>query len=137
MDAADDASVLPVLAGVERFRILAPRDEIEVSEGNVFRPDLTLVEVETGKPWLIAEVIDTADHMPDTVAKKDVFADVKLPRLWLVDPRYDNVEVHEASSFGITLRGILAGSEVLEEEALPGFRVEVKDLFGGGTGLPL
>jgi len=30
-----------------------------------------------------------------------------------VDPRYDNVEVYHSTEWGLALKGILAGSEVL------------------------
>jgi Uma2 family endonuclease len=47
----------------------------------------------------------------------------------MIDPRYDNVEVYHASPFGLVLKGILAGSELLTENLLPEFRVVIQELF--------
>ena len=89
-------------------RVLPPRTVIELCPGTLLRPDLTLVTAATGKAWLIAEVVDTVDHHPDTVMKKAIYEDARLPRLWMVDPRYDNVEVYHGSPYGLALHRILA-----------------------------
>jgi Uma2 family endonuclease len=65
----------------------------------------------------------------DTVLKKDIYEAIKLPRLWMIDPRYDNIEVYHASAYGLVLKGILAGREVLTESLLPEFELAVADLF--------
>ena len=93
------------------------------------RPDLALVAAATGKLWLAAEVINAHDHQADTVVKKAAYEEIKLPRLWMVDPRYDNVEVYHGTPYGLVLKRILANAELLEESALPGFSVVVKHLF--------
>jgi len=46
---------------------------------------------------------------------------MKLPRLWMVDPRYDNVEVYHSNEYGLILKSILAGHELLTEKLLPEF----------------
>ena len=122
-------SILPVLADLPRFRPLRPREPVQISPGTVLRPDLTVLRVDGMQPWLIAEVVDAVDHRADTVTKKAIYEDLRLPRLWMVDPRYDNVEVYHASAFGITLRRILAGHEVLEEPELGNLRIELSALF--------
>lgn len=93
------------------------------------RPDLALVTAATGKLWLAAEIVNAGDHHPDTVIKKALYEELRLPRLWMIDPRYDNVEVYHASPFGLVLKGILAGSEWLTENLLPEFRVVIQELF--------
>jgi Uma2 family endonuclease len=65
----------------------------------------------------------------DTVLKKQIYEDLRIPRLWMIDPRYDNVEVYHATPYGLSLKGILAGKEVLSEPLLPEFEVNMKDLF--------
>jgi hypothetical protein len=79
--------------------------------------------------WLAVEVIDSEDHHPDTVLKKGVYEKFNIARLWLLDPRYDNVETYHGTPYGLALRGILAGSEQLKEPLLPNFDVKVADLF--------
>jgi Uma2 family endonuclease len=61
--------------------------------------------------------------------KKTVYEDFKLPRLWMIDPRYDNVEVYHASEYGLVLKAILAGKEILDERLLPEFQISIADLF--------
>ena len=78
---------------------------------------------------LIAEVVDTVDHHADTVMKKAVYEDVRLPRLWMVDPRYDNVEVYHGSPYGLALQRILANRDLLTETLLPELSLGMVDLF--------
>lgn len=117
-------------ATLSTTRVLPPRSVIEICPGTLLRPDLTLVTAATGKPWLIAEVVDKVDHHPDTVMKKDIYEDVRLPRLWMVDPRYDNVEVYHGSRYGLSLRRILANRDALTEALLPELNLGMSELFG-------
>jgi len=122
-------AVLVSAATLKSTRVLEPRSEVRLSKDTVVRPDLALVAAATGKLWLAAEIIHSGDHAPDTVVKKQIYEDVKVPRLWMIDPRYDNVELYHASPYGLTLQGILAGSELVTEKLLPEFRLTVKELF--------
>ena len=123
------ALVAPCAAANRSIRLLPPRTLIEVRTGTMLRPDLALMNSATGRLWLAAEIVSSNDHRADTVIKKALYEEVALPRLWMVDPRYDNVETYETGQFGLTLKGILAGQEILTETALPGFRVAMTDLF--------
>jgi Uma2 family endonuclease len=121
--------MLACLTNLPTTRLLAPRALVELSSGNLLRPDLTLVTSANSKPWLIAEVIDSHDHRTDTVVKKSIYEELRLPRLWMVDPRYDNVEIYHASPYGLSLKQILAGRDVLTEKLLPGFEISLVELF--------
>jgi Uma2 family endonuclease len=123
--------VAGVMAGLAAARLLAPRTPIELSPGNTFRPDLALVTEATHKLWLVAEVISSDDHHADTVDKKTVYEEIRLPRLWVVDPRYDNVELYHGSPYGLSLKRVLAGRELLTEALLPGFQYAIHELFAG------
>ena len=83
----------------------------------------------TGRVWLAAEIVSSDDHQPDTVIKKQIYEEMKLPRLWMIDPRYDNVEVYHGSEYGLMLKGILAGRELLTDNVLPNLRIQVAELF--------
>ena len=109
--------------------ILGPRSIIQLSAGTMVRPDLSLVTIATGKPWLIAEIINSADHRADTVIKKALYEDLNVPRLWMIDPRYDNLERYEGTPYGLVLRGILTGREVLRESLLPQLGLRIEELF--------
>ncbi len=117
------------VANLTSTRLLMPRSQVRLSAQTALCPDLALVTVATGKLWLAAEIISSEDHQPDTVVKKQVYEDAKLPRLWMIDPRYDNVEVYHSSPYGLILKGILAGSEVLTETLLPEFQLVIAELF--------
>ena len=109
--------------------LLAPRAEVRLSPKHTVCPDLALVATATGKIWLAAEIVSSDDHQPDTVIKKQVYEEVRLPRLWMIDPRYDNVEVYHSSQYGLVLKSILAGSELLTEKLLPEFQLTIAELF--------
>jgi Uma2 family endonuclease len=119
------------LQGVAVARLLPPRTVVQMSPGTLLRPDLTLVTVANNKVWLIAEVVDSDDHRTDTVTKKQLFEDLNLPRLWMVDPRYNNVEIYHGSPYGLALKRILAGQELLQESLLPALRLTMDELFAG------
>ena len=121
-----------MLASVANFRstrLLPPRTKVQLSTHHSVRPDLALVTAANNRLWLAVEIVNSEDHRADTVIKKQIYEDVRVPRLWMVDPRYDNVEVYHTTQYGLALKGILAGSEVLNEELLPEFQITVRDLF--------
>ena len=117
------------LAGISTSRLLPRRSVVQISSGTLVRPDIALVTLATGKIWLAAEVISSDDHRPDTVMKKQIYEELNIPRLWMVDPRYDNVEVYHGSEYGLMLKGILAGRESLTEQLLPTLNVTIAELF--------
>ncbi len=121
-----------VRASVANFagtRLLEPRTEVRLSARHTVCPDLALVATATGKLWLAAEIVSSDDHQPDTVIKKQIYEEMRLARLWMIDPRYDNVEVYHSNEYGLILKGILAGRELLTEKLLPEFQLTVSELF--------
>ncbi|MBM3879367.1 MAG: hypothetical protein FJ387_06560 [Verrucomicrobia bacterium] len=63
------------------------------------------------------------------VDKKTVYEEVRLPRLWILDPRYDNIEVYHSGEFGRVLKQMLAGHDLLTDGDLPGFQTTIAQLF--------
>ena len=117
------------VANLASTRLLTPRTAVEMSHGTRLCPDLALVTAANHKLWLAAEIISSEDHHNDTVIKKELYETNKVARLWMIDPRYGNVEVYHATPYGLALKGILAGREVLNEELLPEFSLVVAELF--------
>jgi Uma2 family endonuclease len=115
--------------GLEAMQLLPMRMKIQISRDAMFRPDLALVTTATGKLFLAVEIIDRGDHHADTVTKKEIYEQIRVPRLWIVDPRYDNVEVYHSFEFGLQLKGILAGSEILQDRLIPQFQMVITKLF--------
>lgn len=126
------AAFAAALAGVTVARLLEPRSIVQLSPGSLLRPDLALVTAATGKLWLAVEVVSSTDHRWDTVTKKELYENFAVPRLWMADPRYDNVEVYHGSPHGLALQHIYAGREVLAEKLLPALQVTVAELFAAG-----
>src|SRR5262245_42126343 len=121
-----------VKASVANFpgtKLLEVRSEVCLDAHSKVRPDLALLAAATGRRWLAAEVVNSEDHKTDTVYKKELYENARRPRLWMVDPRYDNVEVYHASEYGMRLQEILAGQDLLTEKLLPEFQISVTDLF--------
>ena len=119
------------VANLASTRLLACRTRVPLSGQTALCPDLALVAVATGRLWLAAEIVNSEDHRTDTVVKKQVYEEIKLPRLWMIDPRYDNVEVYHGTEYGLKLQAILAGNETLDEKLLPEFVITVSELFHG------
>ena len=115
--------------GLATTQLLSPRTQIQVSRTTRLCPDLALVTTASGKLFLAVEIISRDDHHADTVLKKEFYETIRVPRLWLVDPRYDNVEIYHSFEFGLKLHGILAGREVLAEKLIPQFQLAVAELF--------
>ncbi len=116
---------------VAGIHLPAPRTTLHLAPHVQVCPDLALIHPATGAIFLVVEVVSRDDHRPDTVTKKDIYDSFKVPRLWMVDPRYDNVEVYHQSDFGLRLHAILAGREVLAEKLIPEFAVTITELFAG------
>ena len=121
--------VASCLQSVNGSRLLDPRTVVQLIPGTLIRPDLALVTAATNKPWLIAEVIDSGDHHSDTVTKKMLYEETRLPRLWMVDIRYDNVEVYHGTQYGLALKTILAQRDFLTEKLIPELNLALADLF--------
>jgi hypothetical protein len=105
-----------------RHAIAGAAHKIQVSRSTAICPDLALVTVATGKLWLAVEIISRTTITPTRSSKRSF---TKNPRaaLWMVDPRYDNVEIYHSTEWGLALKGILAGSEVLTENLIPEFQL--------------
>ena len=128
------AAMTASVANLAGTQLLAPRTRIQVSRSTAICPDLALVTMATGKLWLAAEIISRDDHHADTVVKKEFYEKIRVPRLWMVDPRYDNVEIYHSLEFGLALKGILAGREVLTENLIPEFQFVIAELFATRAG---
>ncbi|MDB6052831.1 MAG: hypothetical protein JWN25_354 [Verrucomicrobiales bacterium] len=110
-------------------RILPRRSIIQISTGTMVRPDLALITAASGKPWLVAEIINSHDHKADTVIKKTSYENCNIPRLWMVDARYDNVEIYQGGPYGLALKSILAGEDRVKESLLPKLSFSIRELF--------
>ena len=123
------AAMAASVANLGSTQLLAPRTKIPVSRSTAFCPDLALITAASAKLFLAVEIVQTGDHHADTVIKKEFYEHIRVPRLWMVDPRHDNVEIYHSTEFGLALKGILAGSEILSEKLVPEFQFVISELF--------
>ena len=117
------------VSNLAALQLVAPRTRLQVARITAICPDLALITSATQKLFLAVEIISREDHRADTVVKKELYEKIRVPRLWMVDPRYDNVEIYHSFEFGLQLKGILAGGEVLTERLVPEFQIVVAELF--------
>ncbi len=112
------------------LKLLPRRTPVTLRAGTVICPDLALVRRDDGQLYLAAEVLQPGDHHPDTVLKKQLYCDCRTPRLWIVDSRYQNVEVYgTTANAGFRLESILAPNETLSDPAVGGIVYPVADIF--------
>lgn len=121
--------IAETLEGISHTQLLPRRSILQLSPGTLIRPDIALVTAANKRPWLAAEIISSDDHRIDTVVKKTTYEDAKIPRLWMIDPRYDNVEVYNGNPFGLALQKILAAHDILQEKLLPELNISIQELF--------
>jgi len=122
-------TVMASVANYSSMRLLPARTKVSLNQYHAVRPDLAVTTAANDRLFLAVEIVSSDDHRVDTVVKKQVYEDVKVPRLWMVDPRYDNVEIYHSTQYGLVLKGILAGSDVLNEQLIPEFQIAIRDLF--------
>ncbi len=119
------------------LRLHPPQTGLILTDRVTLRPDLTLLRARRSPgadaviydAYLVAEVLQPGDHHLDTVVKKQIYADHRLPRLWMVDPRYLNVEIYAAGEYGFSLLDILANQHALTDPHLPGLSCPMNTLF--------
>jgi Uma2 family endonuclease len=129
--------VAAALSPNSALRLLPTRSGLQISGQLTIRPDLAIVRVPpvredpevTPQLYLVAEVLQPGDHHLDTVVKKQLWSDLRLPRLWMVDPRYLNVEVYGCGEYGFTLLNILALRDELTDPLLTGLAYPLDQLF--------
>ena len=109
--------------------LLPRRTPVTLGGGDCVCPDLALSRAEDGRLYLAVEVLQPGDHHWDTVVKKELYLTERLPRLWIVDSRYHNVEIYGTGEFGFRLEHILASQDRLTDPALPGFGRTMDALF--------
>lgn len=111
------------------FKLLPRRATVTLRAGTSVCPDLALVRRDNSQLYLAVEVLQPGDHHPDTVLKKQIYSDCRAPRLWIVDSRYQNVEIYGTTPVGFRLESILTTQESLADAGLTGAAYPVADLF--------
>ena len=84
-----------------------------------------------GVPDLIVEVLSPATRRLDQDVKLAAYRDAGVPEYWLVDPRTESVVIHALSTDRKRYVERVQGKkgDVIASAVLPGFQVEVSELF--------
>jgi Uma2 family endonuclease len=100
--------------------------------------DLTYISAEVlartpeGTPWaegppvLAVEILSASDTHEDVVEKVSDYLAAGVALVWIVDPDFETVRVHQA---GAAPELFNARQELAGDPYLPGFRVAVADIF--------
>jgi Uma2 family endonuclease len=108
---------------------LKRRALVKLRPDTEIRPDLTLIRRNDPRLYLAVEVLQHSDRHPDTVIKKNILAACLVPRLWIVDGRYQNIEIYVTNGGRFRLESILTGNDLLSDAALCGSRYSLSELF--------
>ena len=116
----------------------APFD-VFLSETSIFQPDLLFISNERayittddnvqGSPDLVIEIISPSDPRRDTVRKRAIYERYRVGEFWLVDPYARNITVLTLGNHGYETAGIYGEGDTLTSPTLPGFALNVSDLF--------
>ena len=117
----------------------APCD-IVLSDTDVVQPDLLFVstgrahlliggENVRGAPDLVIEILSPSSAERDRGYKRALYAKHGVAEYWLVDPASETVWVHRLRNGDLAVAHTFAGGHTLRSPLLPGFALEVDDVF--------
>ena len=112
---------------------------VALSETMLLIPDLVFVSSRRrdviqpnyvdGVPDLVVEVLST-NRRHDLTLKRGWYAAAGIPEYWIIDPINDTLTVLELSGAEYVERAALGRSDTLATPIIPGFELQLEDLFG-------
>src|SRR5579864_3637340 len=113
--------------------------DVELSEHNVFQPDVLVVLKEhtdrfqekhfVGAPDLAVEIISPSSATYDRLTKLGVYEQAGIPEYWLVNPKRRTIEVFVLEEWQYRSLGVFKGEEALSSRLIPSGRVAVERFF--------
>lgn len=83
-----------------------------------------------GVPDLVVEILSPSNWPYDRQTKFEVYREAGVPEYWIVDYRKKTIEVFVLDAGEYVLqKGILGLGEVAESLAIPGFQIQVAEVF--------
>lgn len=79
-----------------------------------------------GTPVMAAEILSRSDTHEDIVEKVQLYLEVGIAVVWVIDPDLRNVTVYRPGKDAVFFT---ASQELIGDPELPGFRVKVADIF--------
>ena len=116
---------------------------LRIRPGKFREPDLLLVrDAQDARSaerfWtgadVVVEVISPDNPERDLVLKRDDYAEAGIPEYWIVDPRDETITVLRLGDGGYVEHGVYDRSARAGSPGLPGFEVDVGDVFDAAGG---
>ena len=82
-----------------------------------------------GAPDLVVEIVSPATAERDRGYKRVLYARHGVAVYWLIDPAAETVRAHRLQGGSLALAHTLGREETLRSPLLPGFEVDLDDIF--------
>ena len=113
--------------------------DVRLGEETVLQPDLIFVSnaragiiqenwIE-GAPDLVVEVLSPTTAGHDRATKLPIYAETRVPEVWLIDPKAKTVEVLTLQGAKYLVEATFAGHQTLTSGLFPGWQLSLDDLF--------
>jgi Uma2 family endonuclease len=116
----------------------APLD-VRLSADTALQPDLIFISNArsgiiqenwiAGSPDLVVEVLSPSTAAHDRATKLPIYADAKVPEVWLIDPYAKTVEVLQLQGKKYLVEAALADDQILTSNLFPGWQLSLPELF--------
>ena len=82
-----------------------------------------------GAPDLAVEILSPSTAGHDRATKLPIYAEARVPEVWLIDPRARTVEVLRLQAAKYWVEATYAGHQILTSNLIPGWQLPLDDLF--------
>lgn len=116
----------------------APLD-VRLSEDTVLQSDLIFISNAragiiqenwiAGSPDLVVEVLSPSTAPHDRATKLPIYAEAKVPEVWLIDSQAKTVEILKLQGEKYLVDATYAGHQVLTSSLIPAWQLSLDDLF--------
>lgn len=123
----------------ELGRVLWSATDVLLSAINVVQPDLLFVSnarsrimtynVINGAPDLVVEILSPSTAQYDKARKRELYARFRVPEYWQADSDTQEVTVLTLAGDDYDVAGVYKMGDTLVSPVLPGFTLDVDDIF--------
>ena len=120
-------------------RMLYAATDVYLSDTNVVQPDLLFVSRErahiltysvvNGAPDLVVEILSPSTARRDAIQKRELYARYRVPEYWQAETDSPRVTVLALAGADYEVAGLYGMGDTLVSPLLPGFRLDVDDIF--------
>ncbi|KJJ83936.1 restriction endonuclease [Candidatus Omnitrophus magneticus] len=117
---------------------VSPLDVIFAEDFQRLQPDVLFIKKENmsivkgwirGVPDMVCEVISKGTISRDTVTKRAVYEQFKVPEYWIVFPEHETVQVFTLESDKYILYSTAEGEGVIKSKVIEGLELDINDVF--------